>query len=56
MGIFVIIVGKLNLKPIFLLILQLLTGGLVYILTSKLMKIEGYTYLKNTLIQKIKHK
>lgn len=44
----------IHLNPLSLLIIQVLTGGIIYILISIIFKIETFTYLKNTAFEYLK--
>lgn len=49
MGVIVLIFNIFNISIIVKLILQILTGGIIYILGSKLLKIDSFEYLFNIL-------
>lgn len=55
MGMIVILIGKIDINPIYELILQILFGGIVYILISRLFKVEAFVYLKEKIVSKIKY-
>lgn len=54
MGIIVIMVGLIRLNPFVSIIIQIITGILVYIILSLLTKNENFIYLKNMIISFIK--
>lgn len=56
MGTIVLLVEILNLNIYLTLIIQILTGVLVYLLLSKLFKLEAFTYLFDMIKTKVKRK
>jgi len=56
MGVIVYLYNFLNLDVSLILLLQVVSGIAVYIILSKLFKIESYDYLLNTIKQLIKSK
>ena len=49
MGLIVLSLGKLNLDIVLLLIIQITVGGVFYLCASKLLKLDSYEYIKNTI-------
>ena len=53
MGLVVYLVGKISISTIFLLIIQIVVGAIIYILLSHFMKLYGYVYIKGKIFKKV---
>ena len=53
MGVAVFFVSYLNVNNIILLLLQILTGVIVYVIVSAIFKLEGFTFLKESILSAI---
>ena len=53
MGVSVFLVSYLNVNNIILLLLQILTGVIVYVIVSAIFKLEGFTFLKESILSAI---
>lgn len=56
MGLIVYFIGRININVLVLLIIQIIVGGLIYLVLSLLTKNESYYYIKNKLFTIIKGK
>lgn len=56
MGLFVYFVGKINANILFVLVIQIVVGGLIYVLLSYITKNDSFNYLISTIKTKIKQK
>lgn len=54
MGILVYIVGKFEINKIILLLIQILLGGMIYIVLAKMLKIDAFQYLFNIVEKQFK--
>lgn len=54
MGIIVYLIGYLiNFKPLFTLLIQIITGVIIVISSGELLKIKEYIFIKNTILEKL---
>ena len=54
MGLIAVTIGSIDIKPAGQLIIQVFVGGFVYMLLNAVLKTEGYVYLKDFILKRLK--